>query len=47
MHECSGAGLYGPDLSEWPARMVAVISTIENERIKVSNQEFEAQQDEE
>ena len=38
----SGAALYGPDLSKWPARMVDALVTIEIERTKADNARQEA-----
>lgn len=40
-HEATGASLYGPDLSEWPVWAVDLMETLEIERIRVNNAEFE------
>jgi hypothetical protein len=43
VHESTGSSLYGPDLSEWPSRMVDVFEILETERRKVDNARMEAE----
>jgi hypothetical protein len=39
--EASGASLYGPDLSKWPARAAEVMITLEVERVTAENARYE------
>ncbi len=43
--ENSGAGLFGHDLSKWPAWAVDAVVVIEQERIKAENARFEAERE--
>lgn len=36
-HQASGASLYGPDLSKWPARAVDALVTIQQEQNRAEN----------
>lgn len=42
-HESSGAGMYGPDLSAWPAWAVDALTTLERERIATENARIESE----
>jgi hypothetical protein len=46
-HENSGVGLFGHDLSKWPAWAVDAVVVIEQERIKAENARFEAEKQQE
>ncbi len=44
--EVTGAAMYGPDLSKYPAKLVDVLTTLEREHNKVENARFEAESNE-
>lgn len=44
MRELAGASLYGPDLREWPARVVDAFTLLESERLKTENAQSRAEQ---